>query len=530
MKTKVSFLIAFLCAVLLTSCGSEPEYAKFIPKEAAVVGRINVGEIAKKGDLADNASLADILKKAVKGSNLSAKGKVLAEKIISDPTMMGIDLRKPVYYYYNTNNESDQFGIIAAVLDRDNLKDFLNFCAKENNAEGTKEENDMTYLETDNIISVFNDTWLIVKEKGNDDAKTIIQSLLARMELQPEQTIESDAGYVRMLKSDGLFQLLVKGDILSKLMGNINNVNNNNEASKELTNFDYIFNLDSDDGEITLDYEPYATTDEGRNKLAANKKLYDEIQGEYANFINENALFTLVCNIHGKECVAFIEKLSLPTEQVQMIAKYLGAINGDVVYTINQIKPNLSDLDMRMFAKVSNPNPFLELKSIGTQIPGVKEFAANEFSFSLGQMLPISDLVSEIGLAAESAAQPNGNILVNFGVNNNSNVYASLALNSNGFDKVQNPINKDVFHGRCAYCYFNSTNALDIVKLWAKNNNQADDYEFKIGTHVLGQIDYAEFYTTTEQKCKLKIVMRDKDKDGLATFFSEITNIVNIFS
>ena len=59
MKKNLLMCAAMLCALVLASCGSDAEFAKFIPKEAAVVGRIDVQQMVEKGNLSDNEQLTE---------------------------------------------------------------------------------------------------------------------------------------------------------------------------------------------------------------------------------------------------------------------------------------------------------------------------------------------------------------------------------------------------------------------------------------------------------------------------------------
>ena len=95
---------------------------------------------------------------------------------------------------------------------------------------------------------------------------------------------------------------------------------------------------------------------------------------------------------------------------------------------------------------------------------------------------------------------------------------------------MANPLPKDNYHGRIAYVRLNSTNALDVIKLISKNTGTDSDYESKIGLHILGLIDYIDLYATTDSKGRINFVMRDKDKNALATLVGELSTIVSIFN
>lgn len=528
MKQKIMLCALMLSALVLASCGSEAEYSKFIPKESSIVGRIDVAQIAEKGGFGDNDQVADILNKAIKTSGLSAKGKVVAEKIIADPALTGLDLRKPVFFYKSDDSQGEHFGVIATVLNKSDLNDFFNYLSTEFGGEKTKEYKDVNYIADGDVLAAFNDTWLVIKDIQNGSAQNAIDALLTREDIKPEQTIESEACYKRMLEGDGLAQLVVRGSMFAGAMSQFGMGNGTQNIKDAASDFDYIFDLKSDKGELSLDFETFAASEEGRNRLAQSKKFYDEIQGEYADYIDQEALFTLVGNLHGKEVVKFLEESGMGEIGLNQFSDYLAAINGDVVFTMNALKANLNGLDSRMFLQVSSPQPYLGLRSALGNVPGLNEFSPNEFSLSLGQLVPIPDLISEMKVADENASMPTGNILFNFGVNNNRNVYAAFSLNSNAFDKVKNPISKDTFHGRSVYMRFNSTNAIEIVRLIAKNNGDDNSYDFKIGMNVMEQINYAELYVTTDQKAKLCIKMRNEDKNGLATLVGVLANIASL--
>ena len=530
MKNKLLLSLAALCALVMSSCGSDVDYAKFIPKEAAVVGRIDVAQIADKGDFADNEKLTEILKKSIKESQLSAKGKIVAEKIVSDPKMTGIDLRKPIFFYSSTDAKGDHSGIVATVLNRSDLTNFVNYLSKEEGGEQAQEYRGVTYMGDDDFLLAFNDEWLVFKDTHATHAHEAIDLLLSREALTPEQTVASVAGYKRMIEGDGIASLVVRGEILAKVMSETNNRYNISQAYQDMANYDYIFDLDAEDGRLGLDMETFASTEEGGRKLRETKKMFSEIQGEYADYVDKDALLSVVSNLNGKEIIKFVEQNGLPEEQIRSFRPYIEALNGDAVFTLNALKANLNGLDYRMFAHLSNPQPYLALKSQIADAMGVNEYATNEFSLSLGSLVSTADVVSEMGLADENAAPNNGNIMLYFGVHNSSSLFGSFSISSNAFDKVANPLPKDNYHGRIAYVRLNSTNALDVIKLVSKNTGTDNDYESKIGLHILGLIDYIDLYATTDSKGRINVVMRDKDQNALATLVGELSTIVSIFN
>ncbi|MBR1838447.1 MAG: DUF4836 family protein [Bacteroidaceae bacterium] len=530
MKNKIRLWSAMLCTLLLAACGSDLDYAQFIPKEAAVVSRIDVAQLTEKGNFADNEKLSTILKKAVQESRLTSKGKVVAEKIISDPQVTGIDFRKPIYAYYFENEQGGHGGIIAAVLNFDDLQSFVNYISREEGLKAFKAYKDVRYQVWGNTIIAFNDRWLIFKDLQNVEPEEAIDLLLAREDLAPEQTINSVESYKRMADRDGIWSVVLRGDMLAKLLSETNNRYAIASEYQNLANFDFIFDFQADDGKMSIDMETYGNTEEGQRKLKEASKLIGEIQGEYADYIDAEALFSVVSNVKGKEIINLLSKNGFSAAELREYAPYVEPISGDVAITMNALKPNLKGLDYRLFAHINNPQPYNSLRSTLANVPTFNEYATNEYSFSLGSIIPTSDLITEMGLADETAAPNNGNLMAYFGVHNSNSLFTCFSISSNAFDKVTKPIDKDYLHGRIAYVRFNSTNALDVAKLMAKNTGEENDYETKIGLHVLGLIDYLDFYATTDYKAKLNVVMRDKDKNALASFVEEFTTLINIFS
>lgn len=528
MKKNLLMCAAMLCALVLASCGSDAEFAKFIPKEAAVVGRIDVQQMVEKGNLSDNEQLTVILQKAVKESGMTAKGKVTAEKLISDPKSAGIDFRKPVFYYYNNDDKGDHFGLIGTVLNTEDLKNFCNYLAEENGGEATKEYNGVNYTENDDVIVAFNDKWLIIKDMSNTKAQDVINTLLACEDLKPDMTIEGNESFKHMLKGNGVAQTLIRGKAFNESVLKNNPVLINSESAlKNISDLDYILNLDAKDGELYIDYETLATTEESRKKLEEYKNVANNIAGDYANSIDKDAILSFIVNFNGKEAFKVLEKNGFKDEYIAMAKPYLEAINGDIAFTFNTVKANLKELDMRYFMHLNDTQPFTALKAMFSEIPNIKEVSENEFSLSMSDMLPVSELVTELGLADESENPNPGNIMSYFGVNKNKDLYATLSINNKAFDKVKNPIEKGNYNERTSYIRLNFIALSELVKLINKNKGQENDYEFKTMMRFFELIDYIEAYSTKDQKGKMRCMMQNKEKNALATFFGEIISTVN---
>ena len=128
MKTKLInrfyLLLTAVVLVCLASCSSKPKHARLISKDAFAVVQVNVKQIVEKAQAGDDKKVADKLKKEVEKMDVSAEAKAKLLKIVEDPAEAGVDLRKPVLFFFE-DPEKSSGGMVAALHDADKFTELL---------------------------------------------------------------------------------------------------------------------------------------------------------------------------------------------------------------------------------------------------------------------------------------------------------------------------------------------------------------------------------------------------------------------
>lgn len=391
-----------------------------------------------------------------------------------------------------------------------------------------QEYNGVTYIAGHDAIIAFTDQWLVIKDGINDNAQEAINALLAAEGQSSDLTIESNPGYQRMTEIDGLAQVVVRGSVLADILTYGDYVPNIGNARSQMADFDYIFDLKSDNGSLSLGCELMAENEQGRVKMTEIRSYIDEINCDYADLVDANALLGFITNIKGKDISNYFANAGLTAEQIAAIKPYFEALNGDVAFTINAATKDFDNLDLRLVARCNNPKPFTDIFN-NLQGFGFTPGGTDQYSLELGNA---AEMAALIGLADSVYNDSPATLTAYAGINNGNSAYLALSTAKKPFDAVAKPIDKGNLHGRTSYVRLNVTAALELIKVYLANEQsvgRANDIETSIFLHVLDNFDYAEGYTTTDAKTRLNLYTKDKDKEGLAVIVNQIATLINVF-
>lgn len=207
-KFYLSFIMLITALMLASCCNDVPDYAKLIPKDAAIVIRVDVRQISKKSGFGDNDKLKKKIENVVK-ENMSGKVKEKVMAIIDDPAEAGLDLRDPVFIYITP--EHSQGGIVGAVYKAEKFEELLNVFAKETGVDKVKKDGDQYYIDFGGVLVTFNDDWFHIGALNDGDAKQAAKALVKRFESEKNSIVDNE-GFKKMCEKDGLAQLFIQGE------------------------------------------------------------------------------------------------------------------------------------------------------------------------------------------------------------------------------------------------------------------------------------------------------------------------------
>lgn len=121
-----TFLFAALFAILFSSCSSQPESLKVIPKEAYMVSSFNLYNMAKKGGL-ESISDFDFFKEMQKElKNEDKKASKKLKKYIENPLKLGINFKEDFFYYFSNEDDDEEFFVVTMdLISGDNFQEFF---------------------------------------------------------------------------------------------------------------------------------------------------------------------------------------------------------------------------------------------------------------------------------------------------------------------------------------------------------------------------------------------------------------------
>ena len=159
MKNLRKIAISVLAVLLFASCTNDADYANLIPDDAYVVAKFNVAQIIDKADINSDNSLTETLIDGIKDAELTAETKDKLTEIINNPAELGIDVRKPIYFYMC---DEQDFGVVGAVSDDAKLEELLSAASNEGACSDIINEDMYSYVSVENEIVIAYDASRII--------------------------------------------------------------------------------------------------------------------------------------------------------------------------------------------------------------------------------------------------------------------------------------------------------------------------------------------------------------------------------
>lgn len=286
---------------LLTGCTQD--YPKVLPSDCAAIMKVDVAAIAEKAGLEDNSSVSDIKEKFLEAADkeMSHKSTERLKEMLDDPAQFGVDLREPIYFFAPSKSFG-YIGMVAKVLNRADLQEFVEMMLKESDSGRLKEYEECWIWtpEHNNIALAFNDNSLIIANgvMGDADARRDIRKRFSA-EAEEESILEVE-GFKRLAES--------KDDIAACLMmeGVMKLVPKRQLAEMKKLTKDYpldemslVAGLNFGDETIDAYMEYIAETDEAQKQLDEMKGLMQEVTCRYWDMIPDNAFLLAGGGLHG---------------------------------------------------------------------------------------------------------------------------------------------------------------------------------------------------------------------------------------
>ena len=165
---KLNWISWMVCVLLLVSCKSGDEYESALPQDAAMVVSFNPVSIVEKSGLAGKEGeakvqrLGDALKSGMQGSEQ------LVDKIMEDPSESGIDFRKNIYVF--VESQSVSAGVLARVSDAGKLESLLESLSKQQICDVLNQDDGYAWTVMGNLLVAYTSDALLVLSDPNGGA------------------------------------------------------------------------------------------------------------------------------------------------------------------------------------------------------------------------------------------------------------------------------------------------------------------------------------------------------------------------
>lgn len=471
---KLFALMAVATAMLLTGCSSD-DYVKVLPKDCTGVIRVDAAQMLEKAGMdADNSDLKDwkekILEKIEK--EWSGKSTDRMKELLDNPEEFGVDLRDPVYFF----GPSEKFayaGMVAKVLSKSDLTEFLEMVKKEEDAGRISEYDECTIFYTDrnDFAIAFDDETLMFAGaiKGDGDAK---RDLRKRFETKNDgESIMDNTTFQRMMESED--------DVTACLMfGNLMEIipERERQQMKELTedyNFDdlgMVYGLNFGDTSVDAWMEYVAESDKAQQQLDKMKEVMGSTTCEHWNMIPADAVFVAGGNFHGTKYWNYIvenkfiaEILQKEPKIAEIVGEIVKGIEGEATMAINMPKENDEDFVGCAFVsynKKTAADKFFELveENIGNRTKYEYNPYTDEYEETSMQVIFPDSTASHTRYYLNSAPYSDMPIYWVFGANDKY-VYFNTDNNFQPGDQPEESLSgndaKEQMKGKMAYAYFN---------------------------------------------------------------------------
>ena len=451
-KRKNYVLYLLLMAVfVLSSCSKSSPNAKFIPEDAVVVS-IDVKQIFEKSKLGDNEDAKKELLKAIKENADSKRRKDLLQAIVENPAKAGIDLREPIFFF--TDKEQNN-ALVGSVLDKNDFSELLSTLTEEK----VKEKEGLMYLEDGRNVIVFDDATFYFSE---DRELNDIVKLFKNDDTQ--NTMAENDDFAKLLGGNGLVKMLVPLSAYGKYADAA--VKKNLPDGAKLEDLSILMNLNSGKGNITMSVEVLAKSDAWKDSFKKSADICEKIDGDYLKYLKKGALL-LYTNIDGEELYeTLVERKvfkEIGAEGAQdMVKKVLNSIDGDCVINVGEL--NLRSPEFTAYIKTKD-----------------------------GSLI---DLAEEFGMTSRGG--------IDFGFKDGTSY---VAMGDDAFKEAKNTYDKSAIKGHRFYFYCDAEIAGNFSDL---------PYSYRRSARELSQyLSAIEVYDTGTTSCDFVLKLKNEDKDAL---------------
>ena len=183
--------------VLLAACQKEESYLKVVPSDTMMNVSVDLGSLAKKGDLGNNVSLNGLANTAMLA--LDRETQEYAKLLLETPQLSGIDFTKPMVMMVNSQGQdadNTEVGVVLAVCNKEAVRKCLDTFVK--SGVTYEEKGDVTLVrfgDEDEDMLAYDETSFVLWVSKKRDVASLFSLSAA------DQAIQSNEVFKQMVDS-----------------------------------------------------------------------------------------------------------------------------------------------------------------------------------------------------------------------------------------------------------------------------------------------------------------------------------------
>lgn len=416
-KVKLIVLVA-LCVVTLFSCSKKDSLSMAIPKDVAMVMKVDLKNLARKANykLMDNSLIKGSVE--LMKSTVNDDKKKMIDDFLKNPNSLGVNIIDDMYFFITAD------GTMGGVLSVSDSKKFYDNLLKidPNFKEMIKIDKGIYSLKTNEAYGIaWDKARLVVRiysrfaDETQTNGRTPIESLL---QLKKGDSFYGTDNYKKLAEVKNDISFFYSPKEYAKWYQSLSASNfvytrDMDDAKREQMDksilslmegiaYNMIGGCNFENGKIMCSSKIFFDTPEAEAKYNSLKTLNAKIDGELNKYVPSNSILYFAAHLSGKDILADINTLKADgiLDYINEDSKFnvrdiLLALNGDIIVSLNKV--NLSNQQKSAYASLFAKVDTVKIKSVMDSIltknkeSGVVLVKANNYVTSSGLMFGVQN-------------------------------------------------------------------------------------------------------------------------------------------
>lgn len=339
-------LLLPLFVMLLGSCSQQPEYAKLIPDDPALLVKVDAKQIYMKAD-AGKAWDEATANKVVGLMGGSAQFNKTMKELLKDPRTCGLDFDDPLLFAVNNLGKDSWTIFLATVDDEDKVTAVLNTLCKEKGLPQVQEKGDLHTLAMDNAQVCYDDDnfCIALSNFGTQSSDEISKEMAAVFDKGVKHNEETEKKLDAIFDSKGLVNWMVTGNLMQESVGREMALATGFDMSK----LDLLMGLESAPGRLDFTYEVLSDDPAFNEYIQKSEAASGKIKGDLLPYITRDDAFAMA-HYNGEAASELLKTnkmfLNILGNYKDDVLKGFATLNGDIAVGVRGIDIPSKSVDL----------------------------------------------------------------------------------------------------------------------------------------------------------------------------------------